>query len=146
MRSEAAPCFFSSAANAAGVAYPSDECGLSYAITKDAPVEVLWTFPEQPKLSMPITLGLQNSDELNFGVSDLWSYFFPLDAVADKFEHAIDSWVYGQARIAVGLGGGRKLQVREGAKWATIYGAHGCLLPLPFKPVRFELNQFADER
>lgn len=51
--------------------------GLSYAISPDAPVEVLWTFPEQPKLSMPITLGLQNLDELNFGVSDFWSYFFP---------------------------------------------------------------------
>ena len=36
--------------------------GLAYEITPDAPVEVLWTFPEQPKLSMPITLGLQNSD------------------------------------------------------------------------------------
>lgn len=120
--------------------------GLSYAITPDAPVEVLWTFPEQPKLSMPITLGLQNSDELNFGVSDFWSYFFPFEAVAEEFERAIDAWVHGDARIAVGRGRGRKLQVREGDKWATIYGANGCLLPLPSKPVRFEMNQLVGER
>jgi hypothetical protein len=115
--------------------------GLSCTITPNAPVEVLWTFPEQPKLSMPITLGLQNLDELNFGVSDFWSYFFPFQAVADKFERAIDAWVYGDARIAVGRGRGRKLQLREGDNWTTIYSANGCLLPLPSRPMRFEMNQ-----
>ena len=119
--------------------------GLSYTIVSDAPVEVLWTFPEQPKLSMPITLGLQNSDELNFGVFEFWSYFFPFEAVTEEFERAIDAWVCGNARIAVGRGMGRKLQVREGDKWATVYGANGCLLPLPFKLVRFEMNHMVGE-
>jgi hypothetical protein len=34
----------------------------------DAPIEVLWKFPIQPKLTLPVSLGLQNRDELNFGV------------------------------------------------------------------------------
>lgn len=41
----------------------------------DAPVEVFWEFPVQAKLSHRIVLGLQNNDELNFGVGDFWSYF-----------------------------------------------------------------------
>jgi len=118
---------------------------LSYSITPDAPIEVLWTFPEQPKLTMPLTLGLQNGDELNFGVGDFWSYFFPFDAVEEKFERALDAWVCGDARIAIGRGWGRKLQVREGKEWTTTYGANGCLLPLPFKPVRFLTNRPASD-
>ena len=41
--------------------------GLAYQAV-DAPVEILWEFPEQVGLSLPMTLGLQNNDELNFGV------------------------------------------------------------------------------
>lgn len=43
---------------------------LTYEVEPDAPIEVLWTFPRQDGLSMPVTLGLQNIDELNFGVAD----------------------------------------------------------------------------
>lgn len=114
---------------------------LSYEVTPEVNVEVLWTFPAQSKLSMPITLALQNYDELNFGVFDFWSYFFPFEAVAERFERAIDAWVNGEARIAVGRFGGRKLQVRKGEKWETVYYASGCLLPLLSNPVRFEMNQ-----
>lgn len=67
--------------------------GLAYEAETGVPTEVCWTFPEQPKLSMPLTLGLQNCDELNFGVSDFWSYFFPFEDVAEEFERAIDAWV-----------------------------------------------------
>lgn len=119
----------------------ADRHGLSYAITPDAPIEVLWTFPEQPKLSMPLTLGLQNMDELNLGVADFWSFFFPFDAVEEMFERALDAWVCGDARIAVGRGRGRRLQVREGEEWTTVYAANGCLLPLPFRPVRYLKNR-----
>lgn len=115
--------------------------GLTYGVDSDVPIEVCWTFPEQPKLSMPLTLGLQNCDELNFGVSDFWSYFFPFEDVAEEFERAIDAWVSGEARIAVERGSGRTLQLRDGEEWKTVYGANGCLLPIPSKPVRFEMNR-----
>jgi hypothetical protein len=62
--------------------------GLTYDVETGVPMEVCWTFPRQPKLSMPLTLGLQNGDELNFGVSDFWSYFFPFEAVAGKYSFA----------------------------------------------------------
>ena len=31
----------------------------------------------QEQLSVPITLALKNGDEINFCVSEFWSYFFP---------------------------------------------------------------------
>lgn len=43
---------------------------LAHIVEPDAPIEMLWEFPEQRGLSLPITLGLQNGDELNFGVVD----------------------------------------------------------------------------
>jgi hypothetical protein len=43
---------------------------------------------------------LQNNDELNFGVSGFWSYFFPFPKVAVKFEEILDAWIEGRARIA----------------------------------------------
>ncbi|WP_294123393.1 hypothetical protein [Sphingomonas sp.] len=114
--------------------------GLHYEV-EDAPMEACWTFPQQPKLSMPVTLGLQNGDELNFGVSDFWSYFFPFENVAERFEHAIDAWVTGDARIAVTGRHSRLLQVREGNRWRSIYGANGCLFPFRWTPLRYEMNE-----
>jgi hypothetical protein len=113
---------------------------LEYRVETDAPIEVCWTFPEQPKLSLPLTLGLQNCDELNFGVSDFWSYFFPFEAVADKFERILDAWVAGNARIAIMRGRGRLLQVREGDDWKAVYGANGCLFPFRRWPRGFVQN------
>lgn len=118
----------------------AEKHGLHY-VVEAAPMEVCWTFPVQPKLFMPITLGLQNADELNFGVSDFWSYFFPFESVAERFEHAIDSWVTGDARIAVTGRRGRLLQVKEGDRWRSVYGANGCLFPLRWTPLRYEMNQ-----
>jgi hypothetical protein len=104
--------------------------GLTYSVETGVPMEVCWTFPAQDKLSLPITLGLQNSDELNFGVFDFWSYFFPFEKVEEKFERILDAWVAGDARVAIMRGRGRLLQVREGDDWKTAYGANGCLFPL----------------
>jgi hypothetical protein len=39
--------------------------GLAYQAV-DAEVDLLWEFPEQLGLRFPMTLGLQNSDEVNF--------------------------------------------------------------------------------
>ena len=103
---------------------------LTYEVETGVPMEVCWTFPEQHKLSLPLILGLQNCDELNFGVSDFWSYFFPFEAVADRFETILDAWVAGDARVAIMRGRGRLLQVREAGEWKPVYGAGGCLFPL----------------
>jgi hypothetical protein len=114
--------------------------GLTYDVEADVPTEVCWTFPEQAKLSLPLTLGLQNCDELNFGVSDFWSYFFPFESVAEKFESILDAWVAGDARVAIMLGRGRLLQVREGDHWKAVYGANGCLFPFRRWPRAFVKN------
>lgn len=97
---------------------------LIYEIETSAPVEVLWTFPAQPKLSLPLTLGLQNGDELNFGVASFWSYFFPFREVEVAFEAMLDRWVEGHARILVhGFLGGQTLEVWEDNYWRTRYRA-----------------------
>ena len=82
------------------------------------------TFRTQAGLTLPITLGLQNGDELNFGVADFWSYFFPFPDVATQFEEIIDAWVAGTARIAVFGQRGRVLEVCEGGQWRSVYSAN----------------------
>ncbi|HWW12851.1 MAG TPA: hypothetical protein VN018_10050 [Brevundimonas sp.] len=104
--------------------------GLTYAVQTGAPVEVMWLFPRQDGLNLPITLGLQNGDELNFGVADFWSHIFPFGAVADDFETLLDAWVTGDARIQVLGGRHRILQRRNGDRWETVYRANPPLLPL----------------
>ena len=97
--------------------------GFAYEVDTDAPVEVLWHIPAQERLSLPLTLGLQNWDELNFGVEDFWSYFFPFDAVASEFEKILDQWVTGDARVAVVGRRARTLQIRDGEGWKSVYWA-----------------------
>ena len=115
--------------------------GLKHEVETGVPMEVCWIFPEQSKLSMPITLGLQNCDELNFGVSDFWSYFFPFEYVAEKFERILEAWVVGDARIAITGFRSRLLQVRDGNRWRTVYGASGCLFPFRWTPFGFVTNE-----
>lgn len=100
-----------------------DRHGFTHNVCPDAPVEVMWDVPAQTGLSLPLTLGLQNSDELNFGVADFWSYFFPFDDVAREFEELLDNWVAGDARVGVTGKRGRILQVRKGDEWETVYKA-----------------------
>lgn len=121
----------------------ADRHGFHYEIERDVPMEVCWIFPAQDGLSLPITLGLQNSDELNFGVSDFWSYFFPLTDVADQFESIINAWVSGDARVAVTGIRSRLLQIRDGDKWKSVYGADGCLFPFKLRPFRFITNSLS---
>jgi len=115
--------------------------GLAYQVDTGAPMEVCWTFPEQEKLFLPVTLGLQNGDELNFGVCDFWSYFFPFERVADQFERMLDAWVVGDARIAITGRRSRLLQVRHGGGWKSVYGANGCLFPFRWWPRSFIDNR-----
>ncbi len=96
----------------------------------DAPVEVLWEFPIQKGLSLPLTLGLQNNDELNFGVPGFWSSFFPFPRVAEQFESCLDAWLTGGARIVrqrrfARIASSSILEVRKGGDWKTVYRAFG---------------------
>lgn len=118
---------------------------LVYSVAPDAPIEVLWEFPEQHGLSPPITLGLQNGDELNFGVANFWSYFFPFEESVLNFERALDAWVLGNARIVHVALGGRALQLLDGDRWITVYRAN-CILPVPRNPKRTITNQPALRR
>ena len=113
---------------------------LSYEVETGMLMEVCWTFPVQEKLSLPLILGLQNGDELNFGVSDFWSYFFPFERVSERFEYILDAWIVGDARVAIMRGPGRLLQVREGEKWKAVYGANGCLFRFRRWPRGFVQN------
>lgn len=98
---------------------------LGYQVTH-APVEVMWEFPIQPKLSQPIVLALQNNDELNFGVGHFWSYFFPFDKKYVEFEEVIDKWIEGAARIVPKSGifiQTLELQILEKGAWKSVYAA-----------------------
>jgi hypothetical protein len=83
---------------------------------------VLWTFPAQENLTYPVVLGLQNEDELNFGVGEFWSYFFPYPEVAAEFEALLEAWAQGRARID-SVNGRRAiaLQVLSDGEWRTRY-------------------------
>jgi len=99
--------------------------GLAYE-EKKAPVELLWEFPVQSKLTLPIILCLQNTDELSFGVEDFWSYFFPFPKVANEFTRAIDAWVEGRARIirnqrVINLLSSSVLETTNGTSWTAVY-------------------------
>lgn len=100
----------------------------------------------QPGLSTPITLGLQNLDELNFGVGEFWSYFFPFGEVAAEFEHILDAWVAGSARVAVTGRHSGRLQLLEGSKWKTVYSANGCLSLFSWRTKGFLINQVGPPR
>jgi hypothetical protein len=99
----------------------------------------MWHVPRQEGLSFPLTLGLQNWDELNLGVEDFWSYFFPFDDVAQQFELILDKWVAGDARVGITGRRGRILQLRDEDEWKTVYQAN----TMPFfkpKPRAFIYN------
>ena len=106
---------------------------------QQAPIELCWNFPAQAGLTLPVTLGLQNGDELNFGVADFWSYFFPFPDVATQFEEVIDAWVAGTARIAVFGRRGRVLEVCKGGQWRSVYSANR-LFPGRARPKAFIQN------
>ena len=101
---------------------------LTYAVDNDAPVEVLWHFPAQARLSHPIWLGLQNTDELNFGVGSFYTDLFPFPDVAERFASILDAWVEGQARVVRTSPWTLALQTQESDGWQTAY-RHGALFP-----------------
>ncbi len=109
----------------------------------EAPVELLWEFPVQPKLRHRIVLGLQNNDELNFGVGEFWSYFFPYTDKHAEFENLIDKWVEGNARILPKPGRiaqTLELQVSQDGVWRTAYAAFSLSWRKPSTDVLINLD------
>ena len=89
---------------------------------------------------LPVTLGLQNSDELTFGVGEFWASFFPFDAVKGLFEKAVEGWFTGQTRFVYFWRGGRlvriDMQVRlKDGSWQKVYRQY-CTVILPFWTTR----------
>lgn len=107
--------------------------GLTYTVG-NAPVELLWEFPIQPKLKHRIALALQNNDELNFGVGEFWSYFFPFEDKQAEFERVLESWIVGSARIVSKAGiliQTLELQMFEEGRWNTAYAARSLSIRKP---------------
>ena len=101
-----------------------------------------WEFPAQERLYRPICLALQNHDELNFGVEDFWSYFFPIGDVSGRFEAILDAWVTGEARIVVAGRRTRLLEVmKPDGSWTVEYRANPPLFGKIKKPDYLILNQ-----
>ncbi len=101
---------------------------------------ILWEFLKQDGLSRPIVIALSNFDELNFGVADFWSYFFPFEDVQEQFRVILTLWMQGNARIAVYRRRMRRLEVKCGSDWHHVYEANAPLIFKPRKPVAFISN------
>jgi hypothetical protein len=88
-------------------------------------VELLMRVPKQAGLKFQLTLGLQNIDELNIGINDFWSHFFPYEACKQTVSTALDGLVDGDCRLAIHRQLGRVtrriLEQRRGDEWKTIY-------------------------
>ena len=123
--------------------------GLSYDVV-DAPIEVCWKFPVQEKLIYPLTLGLQNLDELNFGLPGFWSFVFPFPDVAKKFENWIDAWAVGEARVVhrrrlLKFSSVSKLEVFTAGDWSAV-AEYRALGGISWPHPNFVIQNSADER
>lgn len=72
---------------------------LSIAKVEEPNVELLMTVPAQEGLSFEISLCCQNCDELNIGVAEFWSTFFPFEKVKQCVDAALDGLVTGEYSI-----------------------------------------------
>jgi hypothetical protein len=90
-------------------------------------VELLMRLPRQQGLSFELTLGLQNSDELNIGFEGFWSYFFPFAEKRHVVESALEGIALGKCRLAIHRQFGgvvkRVLEQRSNGSWDRIYTA-----------------------
>ncbi len=125
----------------------------SFAIEKvDEPqVELLMRVPPQPGLSFELMLGLQNSDELNIGFEEFWSYFFPYETKRQIVSDALDALAAGDCRLAIHtqLGGvvKRVLEQRSNGQWQPIYTAFARLqVPLLGTKISYVHNEGAPVR
>jgi len=98
-------------------------------------VELLMRISAQRGLDFELTLGLQNTDELNIGFEKFWSYFFPFEKQRHNVEQALDGLMSGDTRLATHRQFGwvvkRVLEVCNGGTWKPIYHAYS-VVQVPF--------------
>jgi hypothetical protein len=98
-------------------------------------VELLMRLPAQRGLSFELTLGLQNTDELNVGFEGFWSYFFPFAQKHELVKDVLEGLMSGKCRLAVhrqfGVVVERTLEQRSNGSWTTLYTARSSF-QLPF--------------
>lgn len=104
-------------------------------------VELLMTIPKQKGLSFELTLGLQNGDEVNIGLKELWSYIFPYPSVKAHVEKLLDGIVTGETRLATkrqfGRTVSRTLEYLDGGTWHTGY-TEICGFAIPLFKTKIE--------
>lgn len=110
-------------------------------------VELLMEIPRQPGLSFDLTVGLQNTDELNIGFEGFWSYLFPFDQKRELVSSLLDGIVSGACRLAVhrqfGFVVKRVLERRVGDSWEPTYHALGFGVPFIGTKVAYLSNDKA---
>ena len=125
----------------------------SFAIEKvnEPNVELMMRVPPQPGLSLELSLGLQNDDELNVGFGEFWSYFFPYESKRQLVSDALDAFVAGDCRLAIHtqLDGvvKRVLEQRFNGAWQPIYTAFSRIeVPFLGTKTSYVLNEAAHSR
>ncbi len=117
---------------------------LNIARESETPDEVMFLLSSIDPSHQAVTLGLQNGDELCFGVDGFRSYFFPFGEIKGVFEKAVAGWFTGQTRLAYYWRGKRLvkiyLQVKlKNGKWQRIYTEYKTWF-LPFLALRTEFK------
>jgi len=141
--SEAARALFADLLSVRGLAHERDD---------DAPVDVLWRIPVQPGLSVPMTFGLQNADELNLGIGQFWSYLFPFENAQADFRRLALGFIDGKCRVCEWRRRGvlykRTLEEPAGDAWRVAYTDFTRPLPVLFgaKSVDYITNTAAAGR
>lgn len=91
--------------------------------------------PIQDRLSFKLVLGLQNGDEINIGIDEFWSYFFPFTSVDTHVGSILDGLVTGEIRIAtyrqLGRDISRDLEKLTTGVWTRVY-RETCGFKIPF--------------
>ena len=122
---------------------------LSGTFSNEAPVDVLFKLPRQKGLSLPISLMLQNLDELHFAGTDWQFCWFPFRDVDSDFREAVTGFLKGQYRVKEYWRGNRfrggKLQGPSDSGWQTLASCQeGFSFPWPPSSPRYLVNKRSD--
>lgn len=115
--------------------------------TSEPDDELFMRVPRQSGLSFDITLGLQNSDELNIGFEEFWSYFFPFEDRRQRVADLLDGLATGECRLAThrqfGFVAKQVLEHRRDGQWRTAYTAYNLRVPFLGTKVTYLYNDDA---
>jgi hypothetical protein len=109
-------------------------------------VDVSVEIPAQPSLSLPVSLNLQNEDELHLNAAGLWVSWFPCtkDGCVQDFVSAVCGLLSGKYRVVEFYRGAKlvraTLQRPDSDNWANIRSRLRLHLPFGTKTVRVLQN------